>query len=104
MTPEAVLTKLAIEMVSDLKRRALSLQQEKFRIESRLRQIEAQNDTARLASQRLLNYEPAIGSQLACPSCWIQDEVRAALVPLPGTDTEDRFECHRCKLEYEVPQ
>jgi len=65
--------------------------------------LEAKRRAANLSSKRLANFEPEIGGHLQCPHCWIDNETRSRLDPIPGTAGEDMFRCVECHFEISAP-
>jgi hypothetical protein len=97
------LTEEAAEAALALKSRARSLEAELLDIEKRKAEIEAKLDAARRAQQRLFDYHPRMGRYFQCPRCWIQNEVRATLSPVPGTGEEDIMRCQTCNADWVIP-
>ena len=55
-------------------------------LDRQLTQKKKECDTARLAPKRLANYSVKLGADYQCPRCWIDNEARSALRPIPGTE------------------
>lgn len=94
---------LAIEIANDIQERALSGKRELAEIKIRQAQIEAQLESAQLCRNRLSSFSPEIGRDLQCPRCWVVNETRTALTPIPGDHAVDRFKCSVCHLDLELP-
>ncbi len=95
---------VAAELARHLESRISHLQAELAEIEARKAEIEAQLKAARLDPERLLHFQPQIGTDFQCPRCWIEHEKRSALTPIKGrTKTEDYFRCHSCGFELVFP-
>lgn len=94
---------VATELAGHAQGRAFRLQEQKFEIETRLREIEAQLHAANLAYDRLASFQPEIGRDFQCPRCWIEHETRAVLAPIGGgTRHADFFRCETCAFELEA--
>jgi hypothetical protein len=65
--------------------------------------IEAKRRAASLSSKRFTSFEPEIDGHLQCPHCWIDEETRSRLNPIPGTAGEDIFRCDECHFEISAP-
>lgn len=103
MTYADQLKQLAIEIANDVQERALSRKKELAEIEIRKAQIEAQLESAQLCRNRLSSFTPEIGGDLQCPRCWVVNEARTALTPVPGGHMADQFKCKVCHQEIEIP-
>ena len=58
--------------------------------------LEARRDLSSTAPQRALDFQPVLGADYQCPTCWIKYERRAALRPITGPPDEDLFRCSSC--------
>ena len=97
------LRQIAGEIAYNVQGRIADLQRELEQVKTRQAEIEAQLNSARLGYQRLFNYQPALGTDLQCPSCWIEHEKRSALSSIGGgTDTEDFVRCDICGKEFSL--
>jgi hypothetical protein len=73
-------------------------------LQTRLREIEAVGASARLAHDRLANFQIKIGADYQCPGCWIEHERRSSLTPVGGgTATEEFFTCHVYHFGIAIP-
>ena len=93
----------AREIAEMIQQRITNLEREGQEIETRLRQINAQQQVARGLSERLLNFQPMRGSDYQCPRCWVEYEKRSAMRPVTSNTDDDFFECPVCGFEVEVP-
>ena len=103
MDAKTQLKQIAIQIANDHLETAESLKPEFHKIKTRLAQIEAQLDAAKLYHQRLPHFEPEIGGNLQCPRCWVLNETKTTLTPIPS-DTEDNYfrRCLRCGIQIEI--
>ena len=49
---------------------------------------------------RLIGYKARVGVNYQCPLCWMRDEVRSPLDPIPTGTRDDAFGCDRCGSDY----
>ena len=104
MSVSGTLSELAAEIADNLQQSAVALEPEKLRIQTRLREIEAVGAAARLAHDRLANFQIKIGADYQCPGCWIEHERRSSLSAVGGgTATEEFFTCHVCHFGIAIP-
>jgi transposase-like protein len=94
------LKQIAQEVADHARARASSLQAQLTQIEAQKTAVSAKLASARLATERLYHFQPEIGGKLQCPRCWIDNELRTALSPIPSITEDDRFRCHICQSEY----
>ena len=83
--------------------RSRQLETELREVEKRKAEIDTQLQAARSSQKRLLNYQPRIGRDYQCPRCWITNEIRSALSPIPGTSEHDIMRCHACGMDVVIP-
>ncbi len=55
-----------------------------------------------LAQVRFVGFTPREGPNYQCPLCWMRDEVRSPLDPIPTGTRDDAFGCDRCGSDYLV--
>jgi len=48
---------------------------------------------------RLPHFKPVIKDEHQCPDCWINNEVRSDLKPIPSESSIDLFRCKTCSVE-----
>ena len=66
--------------------------------------IESQLHAANMATKRLLDFRPMIGADYQCPDCFIKNETRSAMRPIPaGPSGLDLFKCVTCEAVFEFP-
>jgi DNA-directed RNA polymerase subunit RPC12/RpoP len=64
---------------------------------------QAELDMAKSAASQVVTFEPELGGDYQCPYCWIRRDIRAALKPIPSSETDiDRFRCVTCDTEIEL--
>jgi hypothetical protein len=97
MDIQQALTEEAEYVARTLQGGASALEAELRDIEKRKAEIDAKLHAARRSQKRLLNYQPRIGRDFQCPRCWVRDEVRTTLSPVPGTDEHDIMRCHNMR-------
>jgi len=87
----------ANELAQAAQHRAASLKREIVALEEQLAEKNAALQFSHEAHDRLLNFQPKIGSDYQCPRCWIEDDMRAALRAIPAdANDKDRLACERC--------
>src|SRR5262249_47081075 len=94
---------IAIGVAKEVQRRWADVQQELRGMQARMAQMQTELQTAKLASQRALNFEFKVDGQYQCPRCWVLDGVKSNIPPIPGGDRDDRFVCRTCFCEIAVP-
>ena len=97
------ISEIAAALARDAEQRAKDLQRQLLALEARALAIKTELDAAHLAHDRLANFQIKLGADYQCPRCWIENETRAALIPLPGIAREDVFHCRDCQFEFSVP-
>jgi hypothetical protein len=99
-----VLTKLAERFVKEVQQRKFEAKEEYDRQEAQLREARskynAAADLASRAAERTAHFVPMLGSNFQCPRCWVCDENRSPLMPIPV----DLFRCNVCGLEISAPE
>jgi hypothetical protein len=77
--------------------RAIELKREIVGLEEQLAEKNAALESSHRAHDRLLNFHQLVGSDYQCPRCWIEDEMRVPLHPVPAdADNRDQLACERC--------
>ena len=72
-------------------------------LEQKKREIEAECEAVRGAPERLLKFRPKIGADYFCPDCWIKNERRSTMRPVPsGLPNVDIMRCNACSASFEV--
>src|SRR5687768_1343773 len=103
MDIERVLLEEADYVASSIQGGARALEAELRELEVGKVQIDAKLHAANRSRQRLLGFQHRIGRDYQCPRCWIQNEARSALSPIPGTDEHDIMRCHACGADFVIP-
>ena len=103
MLTAARVSQLAQERADQARWMADHYEVELRRLKSEQTEVEGKLRTVNLSSTRLANFEPEIDSYLQCPHCWIDNETRSRLNPMPGTAGEDMFRCDECHFEISTP-
>jgi hypothetical protein len=88
---------------SNLKNRARALESQLQEIKKLKLEIEAECQAASLAPKRLLKFQPKIGTEYPRPRCWIEQERRSSLRPVPTGTRDDMMKCSLCPDEYVIP-
>lgn len=101
-SPTIQLTQIALEIANNTLERAKRLEPERDKIQTRLKIIEATIQSASLCHERRRNFVAQVGRDFQCPRCWVLDEAKATLTPVPSDTKNDRFRCSRCDLAVEV--
>lgn len=92
----------ALVLANEKQRTVLDLEKKKADMEMKLHQIEAQLDMARLSHKRFPDYRPEIGTDYQCPRCWINNERRSTLVPIPSDNDTDTLRCRNCGIDFHI--
>jgi hypothetical protein len=103
MLTAARVSELARERADQARWRADRYEAQLCRLKSEQAELEAKLRAVNLSSTRLTNFEPEIEGHLQCPHCWIDNETRSRLNPMPGTAGEDMFRCDECHFEISTP-
>jgi len=74
----------AQEIAAQYQYGAANLEREIFDLESQLEKKKAALHLARVAAQRARDFVPMLGPNFYCPVCWIENEERAVLHPIPA--------------------
>lgn len=103
MSIEAELQQYASDLNADLHQKELRLNREKADLEEKLLLVQVSLDVVGSRKERLSSLFNELRGRLVCPSCFIQEEVWAEVIPIPSeTDREDLFRCKRCRTEFSV--
>jgi hypothetical protein len=103
MLTTARVSQLARERADQTRWMADHYEEQLRRLKTEEMDIEAKRRAAGLSSKRFANFEPEIDGYLQCPHCWIDNEARSRLNPIPGTAGEDIFRCDECHFEISAP-
>lgn len=71
-------------------------------IEAKKTEILRELHTARLATRRASDYNPAFGREFRCPGCWIYDETSSVMHPVPSDKGSDDWQCDSCKQIFTI--
>jgi len=97
------LIEIATELAMDAKDNVADLQRKLSAVDAAKLELEARLRTANHALERLGSFVSIRGSDLQCPRCWINNEVRATLRPTSdGPSGRDNFRCETCKSEFNL--
>jgi hypothetical protein len=89
-------------MVNDIKAHALELKPERLKLEARLQEIKARSEPVDLCLERIPYFKPEMSGDLQCPRCWISNETKTSLTPVPSETEDDYYWCGRCRLEVRI--
>jgi hypothetical protein len=84
MSIEDIIRQEASEIAGRQLQRAAHFQDEYLEIQAQADNRRAKRDAARAAPERLANFAVKVGEDYCCPSCWIERNARAALMPKPS--------------------
>jgi len=98
MAAQHEITKEANEITRNLQKKAERLHEDYLAAESHAAYLKAERDKAALAPKRRANFQIKIGADYQCPQCWIADERRSVLTPIPSDTPDDIFRCSVCHL------
>lgn len=93
----------AIQIYADAQERADEIQKKLSKLNEEQLKLDFQLQTLQRAHDRLLSFKASERGEYQCPRCWVRDEIRSNLRPIPGTADEDFFRCDRCDLELAFP-
>lgn len=96
MSIAAELKQVAEELAQRFRSRLPALHQEEAQIDARKAGIQAEREAIGTATQRAVDFQPQIETEFLCPCCWIEQQRRFALMPLPG----DVWRCDACGFEH----
>jgi hypothetical protein len=68
-----------------------------------LAEAEARVENLKRIADRSKSFQPKIGSDYACPRCWVENEIRSSLKPSGSESDEDWWRCTTCKSEFVTP-
>ena len=103
MLTAARVSELARERADQARWRADRYQAQLCRLKSEQTELDAKLRASILSSARVAKFEAEIEGHLQCPHCWIDNETRSRLNPMPGTAGEDMFGCDECHFEIYAP-
>ena len=103
MLTAARVSELARERADQARGSADRYQAQLCRLKSEQTELEAKLRASILSSARVAKFEAEIEGHLQCPHCWIDNETRSRLNPMPGTAGEDMFGCDECHFEIYAP-
>ena len=95
-SPVNQLKQFALQIANDTLGRAQSLKPERVKIQLRLKEIEGIMKAADVCHQRVRDFSAHVGRDLQCPRCWILNEAKTALTPIPSDTKDDLFRCDVC--------
>jgi len=97
------LKRLAEDIANVAQSRIEPLKKEIEEAEQLQAKAQAELDMAKSAASQVATFEPEFGGEYQCPYCWIRRDVRAALKPIPSSETNvDRFRCVTCDAEIDL--
>jgi hypothetical protein len=103
MLTAARVSQLARERADQAHGSADRYQAQLCRLKSEQTELEVKLRASILSSARIAKFEAEIEGHLQCPHCWIDNETRSRLNPMPGTAGEDMFRCDECHFEIYAP-
>jgi hypothetical protein len=94
------LKQLAEDIASVAQSRIGPLKKEIEEAEQTKAKAQAEIDIAECAVSQVATFEPEFGGEYQCPYCWVRRDIRAALKPIPSSETNvDRYRCVTCDAE-----
>lgn len=91
---------LCQKLADDAQGRVARMKAELAELEERKVKIQSDLTLTGHAFQRALNFQPQIDGKLQCPRCWVDNELRTALTPIPSDAGDDMFRCRACHFEH----
>ena len=102
MDIEKALVSEAEQIASNMDSRARALEEELGEIEHRKMHVEAELNAAKLSHKRLPSFQARIGRNFQCPRCWVRDETRFKIRPIPSCGDNDVLRCDRCGSDWAI--
>jgi hypothetical protein len=103
MDVSTALLEVATELMAASQARLRQTHDEIEDLEAQLRQLKAQLDGQLDAGKRLNAYQPKVGTDYLCPNCWIKDDQRSTLMPIPFVRAdEDILRCYTCGRDFGI--
>ena len=102
MTVKIQLAQHALHLGAEFKRMESELQKQILDLQLQLEQKKVQSEAAGMAFKRSLNFASALGTDFACPDCWVRHGNQVAIAPIPSGDGDDLFRCKDCRTELTV--
>ncbi len=100
---ETILMGEAEFTADNMQRSTPALEAELREVEKRKIAIDAKLNAAKLAQKRLLDFRPRLGADFQCPRCWVQNETRSRLAPIPSGSADDILRCRTCGEDFHIP-
>jgi DNA-directed RNA polymerase subunit RPC12/RpoP len=99
---EEEIAQAALDIAQALQNNAARLREEYLVAEAHAASLKAEYDTARAAPKRLANFQVKIRTDYQCPRCWIENERRSALLPVPSDAHDELMKCRTCHYEIRI--
>ncbi len=93
----------AFDYAKGARHRETKAKNEKTSLEERIAALEIEIELNQAAADRLGTYSLHADGVLQCPRCWIVQEIRADLTPVPSNNGDDVFRCTHCRDEFIIP-
>ena len=104
MSVKSELAAQAVEFAERFQQRRATLEDEKRDLKSKLLTAETQLNAISGLEKRVASFHQELSAGLICPSCWIQENIRAPDDAIGGgTEDEDFFRCTHCKSVFSAP-
>lgn len=97
------LKQMAIQIANELQGRDLPLRKEISDAELHITVLKARLEASGVARQRSLDFQPTLGGNLQCPSCWVRQTNHVSLRTIPSPNSDDYFVCPSCNEEFVFP-
>ena len=93
----------ALMIGSDFYRSKQESEKKQARLTSELQHEKAMSDAAGLALERSRNFRATLGTDFACPNCWVRQGVESPLIAQSSPNDDDWFKCRVCDHEFSFP-
>jgi DNA-directed RNA polymerase subunit RPC12/RpoP len=99
MSIENAIMQAGLELANDIQRRIAGLEKKKAELENELSINQAALDAAKFCHDHFADFQVKFGPNYQCPRCWINNESRSALRPIPSDTDTDILRCSNCQFE-----
>ena len=89
-------------IVQEMEARRPNLEAELLGMEKRQAAIERELHATKLARERLVHFAYKIGPDYQCIRCWVTNEKRTSLSPIPSNTKDNLFRCDDCGLPVRI--
>ncbi|MCF8469332.1 MAG: hypothetical protein K9G30_00960 [Parvibaculum sp.] len=99
MSIESAIMQAGLEVANDIQRRIAGFEKKKAQLENELSINQAALNAAQLCHDHFADFQVKVGADYQCPRCWINNESRSTLRPVPSDTDTDILHCPNCQLD-----